>query len=327
MTGSDDEPQRTRSGGEPEVAATGGLAGRVREIAVLRTAVQDLVAGRGRLLMLSGEPGIGKTRLAEETARYATAHGVHVLWGRCWEGGGAPAFWPWIQLVRGALGVERWSEHRPPELSQSLSHIARMVPELRSTLGSSEPAREPETDPSPVGAPRAPEPERFRLFDAITNLFKSLAGETRLMIVVDDLHAADEDSLLLLRFLARELTQSPILVVATYREVEVRQSATHAALLSEIGREGATVPLRGLSLDEVADFIHRLHNLTADRELVSSLHKATGGNPFFLDEIVRLISAERDPDQPNRPVVDFAIPDSIRTAIRHRLQPLSDRTR
>src|SRR5262249_16804412 len=127
--------------------------------------------------------------------------------------------------------------------------------------------------------------------------------------------------------LARELKQARVLVVATYREIEVRQSAPHAALLSEIGREGTTVPLRGLSLDEVAEFIRRVGGLPADQQTVSSLHQATDGNPLLLDEIVRLIIAEHDPGHGDRPVREFTIPDSIRTTIRRRLRPLTDRTR
>src|SRR5262249_18799422 len=163
-------------------------------------------------------------------------------------------------------------------------------------------------------------PERFLLFDAITGLFKWLAGNTPLMMVLDDVHAADEDSLVLLRFLARELKQARVLVVATYREIEVRQSAPPAALLSAIGPAGTTVPLRGLSLDEVAEFIRRVGGLPADQQTVSSLHQATDGNPFSLDEIVRLIIAEHDPGHGDRPVRGFTIPDSIRTTIRRRLR-------
>jgi class 3 adenylate cyclase len=305
---------------------TNTFVGRARETAILRDAVTDVVAGRGRLIMLAGEPGIGKTRLAEETASYAAANGARVLWGRCWEGGGAPAFWPWIQLIRGSLGAGIRLDQILGEVEPRLTDIAQMVPELRSSLPPESP-REPASGLPVADASRRSGPERFRLFDAITNLFKELAASTPLMMVLDDLHGADEDSLVLLRFLARELKQARILVVATYREVEVRQSAEHAALLSEIGREGTIVPLRGLSLDEIVDFIRRVAKLPADEEMVSSIQQATGGNPFFLDEIVRLIIAERDLGHAHRPGPGFAIPDSIRAAIRRRIRPLADQTK
>jgi len=174
--------------------------------------------------------------------------------------------------------------------------------------------------------PGSPEPERFLLFDAISGLLKWQAGGSPLMIILDDVHAADEDSLVLLRFLARELAHTRALIVATYREDEISQPEAHSALLAEIGREGTTVPLRGLGVDEVAEFIGRVGDFPADRETATALHRATDGNPFFLDEIVRLISAERG-QRADRPIRAFKIPDSIRTTIRRRLRPLTDATR
>lgn len=311
---------------EANTLATKTFIGRTRETAILTDAVHDVMAGQGRLVLLHGEPGIGKTRLAEETARSAAAQGACVLWGRCWEAGGAPAFWLWIQLIRGSVAAGAWSDTMLAEAQPGLTLIAQMVPELRPSLPLPEPIIAAVALPV-ADASRRPGPERFVLFDAITNLFKGLASRTPLMMVLDDLHAADADSLLLLRFLARELKQTRILIVATYRELEVRQSAEHAALLSDIGREGTPVPLRGLSLDEVGDFVRSGGDIAADPETVFSLRQATGGNPFFLDEIVRLMIAEREHGGRVRPRAGFTIPDSIRAAIDRRIQPLSDRTK
>ncbi len=303
------------------------FVGREREVAALRGAVDEVVAGRGRLVMLAGEPGIGKTRLADETANYAAANGLRVLWGRCWEGGGAPAFWPWIELIRGSLDAGARPARLPAGLEPGLARIALMVPELRATLPLPEPLHESASELAVGHGSRGPGPERFQLFDAITLLFKGLAGSTPLMMVLDDLHAADEDSLVLLRFLGRELKQTPILIVATYRDVEVRQSAQHAALLAEIGREGTTIPLRGLTLAEVADFLRHLAGVRAAQELVSLLHQKTDGNPFFLDEIVRLLVAQQDLGTADRAASGFSIPDSVRAAIRRRIEPLREQTK
>ena len=114
--------------------ATKTFIGRDRETAILTDAVHEVTTGRGRLVLLCGEPGIGKTRLAEETARSAAALGARVLWGRCWEGGGAPPFWPWIQLIRGSLAGGAWSDAMLVEAQPGLTLIAQMVPELRSAL-------------------------------------------------------------------------------------------------------------------------------------------------------------------------------------------------
>jgi hypothetical protein len=305
---------------------TGSFVGRAREAAILRDAVEDAVAGRGRLVLLAGEPGIGKTRLAEEIAGHAATNGARVLWGRCWEGGGAPAFWPWIQLIRGSRGSGT-PDQVLAELEPELTYIAQLIPELRSSRSQPESVEESSAAVRLGEIPPRSGPERFRLFDAVTTVFKRLAAGSPLMMVLDDIHAADEDSLVLLRFLARELKQSCILLVATYRELEVRQSAGHAALVAEIGREGTAVPLRGLSLEEVSDFVRRIANIPADHEMIASLRRATGGNPFFLDEIARLMAAERAGGRADRPVQGFAIPDSIRSAIRRRISPLTERTR
>ncbi len=318
-------PRTAVSDSTPAIHPHSAFVGRAREAEILRSAVTGLLAGQGGLVMLAGEPGIGKTRLAEEAATYAIAKGLRVIWGRCWEGGGAPAFWPWIQLIRESVASS--SDRMAGEGGSRLGYIAQMVPELRSSTVAAESGR----DPVP-GLPLAEDsmtagPERFRLFDAVTNLFKQFAANTPLMMVLDDLHAADEDSLMLLRFLARDLRQTQILVVATYREVEVRHSRAHAALLSEIGREGSTILLRGLSVEEVADFIGRNSRLGADESMLSSLYHATDGNPFFLDEIVRLIVAERNLGHSTSLESGFTVPDSVRTIIRRRIAPFAEQTK
>ena len=289
----------------------------------MRSAVNSLLARRGGLVMVTGEPGIGKTRLAEETARYATASGARAIWGRCWEGGGAPAYWPWIQLIR--EGVRAFPDQVNGQASSDLVYIAQLVPELRLSSSTAELDRDPPAGLKYENLMRGS--ERFRLFDAVANLFKRFALNDPLVIVLDDLHAADEDSLLLLRFLARDLKQSQIFVIATYREVEVRLSKEHQSLLSEIGREGSTILLRGLNLEEVVAFIERNSELGLDDSMVSSLYNATDGNPFFLDEIVRLIVAERGSG--HSPLLDsgFTLPDSVRTITRRRIAPFADQTK
>jgi eukaryotic-like serine/threonine-protein kinase len=300
------------------------FVGRVREAEILRSAVREAMEGRGQLIILSGEPGIGKTRLAEETANFATSSGAHVFWGRCWEGGGAPPFWPWIQLIRESLSA--LSSQILSEANQGLAYIAHMVPELHSGMPvQQQSARESAGGLQLAGTSMQPE-ERFLLFDAVSGLLKKLAAAAPLMIVLDDLHAADEDSLLLLRFIAREVQQTRILLAATYREVEIRRSHQISALLAEIGREGSTISLRGLSALEVAEFFERNGKLPVDETTISSLYQATDGNPFFLDEIVRLATTGNDSA---RAKLDsgFSVPDSVRATIRRRMASLAEQTR
>jgi predicted ATPase len=111
------------------------FVGRERELAELHAGLDDVCAGHGRLVLLSGEPGIGKTRLAEEISNDASARGMRVLWGRCWEGGGAPAYWPLIQILRACVD-DRDSEHVKALLGSDASEIARLIPELNLSLPS-----------------------------------------------------------------------------------------------------------------------------------------------------------------------------------------------
>src|SRR6266481_445688 len=116
------------------------FVGRERELSELRAALDDVSAGHGRLFLLSGEPGIGKTRLAEEISNDASARGMRVVWGRCWEGGGAPAYWPFIQILRACV-ADRDSEDLKALLGSGASEIARLLPEIKVSLPSIEEAK------------------------------------------------------------------------------------------------------------------------------------------------------------------------------------------
>jgi predicted ATPase len=198
--------------GEKEEAAENGgqqnaFIGRTRELYELRAALDDADGGHGRLFLISGEPGIGKTRLADELAADGATRGVRVAWGRCWEGGGAPAYWPWVEIVR-ALVLEPGRARNqqtavPPEIGQ-------LIPELAA-----------ETTQQPSSSD--PEQGRFRLFDAVATLIKQIARSTPLVLILDDLHEADRGSLELLKFVARGLTDSRVVIVGTYRDAEVRR--------------------------------------------------------------------------------------------------------
>ncbi len=274
--------------------------------------------------MLAGEPGIGKTRLTEELTKEAASHQVRVLWGRCWEGGGAPAYWPWIQALREAI---RSCESTELVAARSwLQYIARMLPELQSSLPEGEfSAGSLPAMLSVPGQQNDPEPARFRLFDCITNFLRLVAANP-LMLALDDIHSADADSLLLLSFFARSLRDTRIIVVATYRDVEAEQSR-YDALLKEIEREGICIPLRGLAESEVAEFVQCNTGVVAENGLVSALHQATGGNPFFLDETVRLMIADRTSPRGNSGNEGFAIPEGVRAATRRRLAPITETSR
>jgi class 3 adenylate cyclase len=306
--------------GSPQPQSLGSvrtpLVGRKREHAELRAALDDAMRGRGRLVMLAGEPGIGKTRLADELATEAALAGAKVAWGRCWEGGGAPAYWPWIQIIRAC------TPEGDPTTLESL--IAQTSPQL-TTFAADRP--QPDTGPESrqpmaitVQGSAEPQGERFRLFDTVAVFLRSVSHANPLVIVFDDCHGADTASLLLLRFIARDLRQLPLLMVVTYREIEARRHAHLAELMAELGREGTTITLRGLSEADVRQFIGDSAGQQPDQATVEALYHATEGNPFFLSEIVRLLIAEGQiPGRRGNGLGTFKIPEGVRVAIRRRV--------
>ena len=289
------------------------FVGRERELAELRAGLDDASAGHGKLFLLSGEPGIGKTRLAEEISNDAAARGMRVVWGRCWVGGGAPAYWPFIQILRASID-DRDCERLKVLLGSGASEIVRLIPELKLSLPSLEEAK----------AATDSESARFLLFDAVATLLKNVARSGPLLIVIDDLHDADQPSLQILRFVARETKDAPILVVGTYRDAEVRQSPELGKLIGDLIREGRTVSIAGLSQAEVGEFIERSAAKKADAKLVADLYHATDGNPLFVDGVVRLLAAEGKLARTAFDGTAFKIPDGVRESIRRQLDALSD---
>jgi DNA-binding SARP family transcriptional activator len=219
------------------------FVGRGPELAELIAGLDDAWAGRGRLFLLAGEPGIGKSRLAEELIAHATARGASVLVGRCWEAGGAPAYWPWVQSLR-AYMRESDSAALRSQLGAGAADLAHIVPELRERF---------------PGLPQPPalesEGARFRLFDATAEFFRNASATRPIVLVLDDLHAADAPSLLLLRFLARQLWSSGMLLLAAYRDVDPPPAQPLTEMLAEVAREPVTrrLSLGGLSAGEVVD--------------------------------------------------------------------------
>ena len=295
--------------------AAGVFVGRERDMDELRAALEDALSGRGRLLLLVGEPGIGKTRTAEELATYAQLRSAQVLWGRCYEGEGAPAYWPWVQIIR-SYAHDRDPEALVSDMGPGAADIAQVVPEVRERLPG-----------VPTPAPLEPEQARFRLFDSITTFLKNAAKDQPIVLVLDDLQWADKPSLLLLRFLARELRATRLLVLGAYRDVELGHRHPLAETLGELVREQISqrILLRGLTEPDVARFIEMTAGLKPPEALVAAVYRETEGNPLFVNEIVRLLVTDGRLQHPEEVTSwSFTIPQGVREVVGQRLDRLSE---
>ena len=293
------------------------FVGRERELAALLAALGDALSGSGRLVVVGGEPGIGKSRLAEELVSRAGSHGAEIHWGRCWEEGGAPPYWPWVQVLR-ACARERGAEQLADELGAGAAEVAELVPDVRTQLPE---LRIPSDSADPLQV-------RFRLFDAVSGFLTRASRARSLVIVLDDLNWADKGSLLLLEFVARELGETGLLLVGTYRDTELSRGHPLAQTLGELSRERLfeRVLLRGLDHEDVARFVESACGFPPDRALVQAIRAQTEGNPFFVSEVVRLLREDGVlmPDASGTPERWGArIPDGVREAVGRRLERLS----
>jgi hypothetical protein len=298
----------------PGPVAETAFVGRDDELGLGMAVLDEVLSGSGRLLLLAGEPGIGKSRLASELAAQAAERGFQVVWGRCWEAGGAPAYWPWVQALRALIPKVDPVELRA-RLGLRAGDIAQLLPEIRELLGE-----------LPASTSLTPEAARFRLFDSVATFLNATAAANRLMVVLDDLQAADTPSLLLLRFVAAALGDDQVFILGTYRDSEWGPEPSLSPALMDVAREPAVrrLSLRGLAEADVPGFFTSATGLTPPESLVRAVHHQTAGNPLFLQEVGRLL-AEAGPLESHwsEPGARVVIPSTVRDVVAQRLRPLS----
>jgi tetratricopeptide (TPR) repeat protein len=308
----------------PEVLARGdalAFVGRAEEREQLLTAWKEARAGGRRVVLVSGEPGIGKTSLVAEIARRAHDEEGTVLFGRCDEDPAAP-YQPFAEALRGyaaAAGVGSVIDQAGP----SAAALGRLVPGLLDV----------ETSTETLGTADA-DTERFWLFESVVTWLTAVAAESPVVLVLDDLHWAGKPTLLLLRHLLRAESLKGVLVLGTYRDTDLGRSHPLADMLADLRRDPSVerVSLAGLVEAEVAEFVAAAGHEVDDGalDLARAVHAETEGNPFFVDQVLRHLAetgaiARQQGRWGRGGSADWmGIPEGVREVIGRRLRLLSD---
>lgn len=281
------------------------FVGRSTELDLLRAALESALAGVGGVRAIAGEPGVGKTRLVQELGLHARLRGARVLVGRCADTEGSPPYLPFVEALDAELSRREVEDVRAL-VSGEAAAVVEILPGTRARIPDHVPARR-----------GAPEGDRYVLFQGVVALLRGLASPSGLLLVLEDIHWSDEPSLLLLHHLARKLEGTRILVVATYRDIEVSRGHRLAQLLADMRRERLfeRVSLRGLGLEEVRALAESASESVA--RLAQSLHDRTNGNPFFVAEVLKHL-AESDESAAR------TIPEGVREVVGRRLSRLSE---
>ncbi|HEY1293214.1 MAG TPA: AAA family ATPase [Chloroflexota bacterium] len=297
--------------------------GRAAELQQLRSTYDRVVQGRPGVVVLAGEPGIGKTALCTQLARYVSDRAGRTLWGFCAEADSvSQAYLPIIQ------GLDAYASSVDPDqlladLGASATDIARIVPRIREQLGVQ------------IAPSSDPEEDRWQLFQAVTGLLRNAAKRQPLVLVLEDLHEADRGTLDLLIHIARQSGDARLLVLATYRDVEVDRTHPLSATLAELRRFPyfLRIGLRGLSVAEVHRFYREVRGWDVPLSRAETVHQQTEGNPLFVQEVLRYLVevglvVRRDGGYVPTDVslIEAEVPEGLRDIVGKRLSHLSERT-
>ena len=236
------------------------FVGREPELAALAAALDRVREGLGQLIVVRGEPGIGKTTLVERFC--ATASRVGVLWGSCWDGVGEPTYWPWVQVLRGAAGAGG-------------DEVVNRLADRLAPLGL-------HASPS---AETGTMVERFALFDAVTQVLHALAGTRPLVVVLENLHAGGPANALMLEFVARHSRHVAMLLIATYREVDARLDEDLARVIPSLEAAATTITVPAFTDGDVRDLAAAVLPDPPDR-LIAEVLDRTQGNPLFVAQVL-----------------------------------------
>ena len=297
--------------------ARGRLVGRAHELADAAAAWRRAASGEAHVLLISGEPGIGKTRLARELMAQAEVGGGIVLLGECYAEGGAP-YAPVAQIVQAASNLSLGILTSLPPLV--LADLVALAPALR--------ARFPDLPPNP---PLDPQAEQQRVFESVVAACAALTARAPALVVVDDAHWADSGTLALVRHLARRARalRLRLFILLTYREVELDEARALNDVLLDLTRErlAARLKLPRLNRDQAYDLLATMFEGEVAPELLDNIYRETEGNPFFIEEVVKALVEEGQlccvgGHWVQTPATEIHIPQSVRLTIQSRLSKL-----
>jgi len=296
------------------------FVGREPELKQLKSAFDGAMSGQGALMMVTGEPGIGKTALCEQLATYVTLRGGRTLVGHCYEKGSLSLpYLAFVEALRSYVLAREVKDLRE-ELGSGAADVARIISEIRERLKIK---LRPQKDP---------EEERYRLLQAVSEFLNNAANVQPMMVVLEDLHDADNGTLDMLTHLSRNLAGARLLIVGTYRDIDVDRSHPLSAALAELRRVSTygRVLLRGLNADEVQRMLESITRESVPWGLAEAVHRQTEGNPLFVQEVVRylveegLIARREGRWRPTKDApLEMSIPEGLRDVIGKRLSLLS----
>jgi tetratricopeptide (TPR) repeat protein/tRNA A37 threonylcarbamoyladenosine biosynthesis protein TsaE len=302
-----------------DALSRGRLVGRASELAEVRELWERAREGRGHAILLSGEPGAGKTRLAREITIQAALNGAIVLTGGCYEYEATTPYLPFVEAFRRWTREEKDDSKLRDILGDNAVQIAKLAPEIETRLG-----------PFSERHPLAAHEERLLFFDAVAQVFSNIAKRQSLLFYADDLHWADHSTLWLLSHLLRQLRNSRVLIVGAYRETELDRTHRLAKSLVDWNRERliTRIALRRFDAAETGAQIDALLGEHVSGEFVRAVHRETEGNPFFVEEVLKALieigSVRRESGRWQRCELEqLMIPQSVKEAIGHRLDRVS----
>lgn len=302
-----------------DALSRGRLVGRAEELAEARELWQRAREGRGHCLLLSGEPGAGKTRLAREIIVQAAFDGAVVLTGGCYEYEATTPYLPFVEAFR------RWVREQADDaklrevLGDAAPQLAKLAADIETRLG-----------PFPSRPALPAHEERLLFFDAVVQVFIELARGRSLLFYIDDLHWADGSTLWLVGHVLRNVREARVLVVASYREIELDRAHPLAKALVDWNRERliTRIVLRRFSSDETREQLAALLGEQVSTEFAEALHSETEGNPFFVEEVLKALIGQgsiqrKSGSWTQAEISDLVIPQSVKEAIGSRLDRVS----